>query len=82
MITPGTYRHYKGQLYDVLGVGRNSETEEEVVIYRPLYPPEVAFWVRPLAMFEETVMVDGEAHLRFEKIDQPLSPEEYNTIHE
>jgi len=82
MITPGTYRHYKGRLYDVLGIGRNSETEEEVVIYRPLYPSDVAYWVRPLVMFEEKVVVDGEARLRFEKIDQPLSSGEYNTIHE
>ena len=35
-IQPGTYRHFKGGLYEVLGSARHSETEEEMVVYRPL----------------------------------------------
>ena len=60
----GRYRHYKGGEYEVLGVARHSETEEELVVYRPLYG-ERGLWVRPRAMFEETVTVDGEAVSRF-----------------
>jgi len=66
MITPGTYRHYKGNLYEVVDVARHSETEEQLVVYRALYG-ERGLWVRPLAMFEETVVVDGVEHPRFEK---------------
>ena len=36
-IRPGRYRHFKGKEYEVLGVARHSETEEEYVVYRQLY---------------------------------------------
>lgn len=55
-IAPGTYRHYKGPLYEVLDVARHSETEEWFVVYRALYG-ERGLWIRPLAMFTE--LVDG-----------------------
>jgi hypothetical protein len=61
---PGRYRHYKGNEYEVLGVARHSETDELLVVYRPLYG-EGALWVRPLAMFLETVTVNGEPVPRF-----------------
>lgn len=61
----GLYRHYKGADYEVLGVVRHSETEEELALYRPLYG-ERALWVRPLAMFTESVEVDGGVRPRFE----------------
>ena len=61
----GTYRHYKGGEYEVIGVARHSETEEQLVVYRPLYG-ERGLWVRPLAMFCETVNVDGREVPRFE----------------
>lgn len=64
MVTPGTYRHYKGSNYQVVGVARHSETEEQLVVYRPLYG-EQGLWVRPLAMFEESVLVGGERVPRF-----------------
>ena len=60
----GLYRHYKGNPYCVLGVARHSETEEELVIYQALYG-DFGLWVRPLAMFLETVEVDGETLPRF-----------------
>ena len=69
MITPGTYRHYKGNLYEVVDVARHSETEEQLVVYRALYG-ERGLWVRPLAMFSETVVVDGVEVPRF----TPSSP--------
>lgn len=65
MLKPGVYRHYKGPRYEVVGVAKHSETEEQQVVYKPLYG-EHALWVRPLAMFTETVEVDGKKMLRFE----------------
>lgn len=56
---PGIYRHYKGALYEVIGVARHSETEESVVAYRALYG-DYGLWVRPLDMFMETVETQGE----------------------
>ncbi len=61
---PGTYRHYKGERYEVLGVARHSETEEALVVYRALYGDH-GLWVRPLGMFAETVLVDGREVPRF-----------------
>lgn len=60
----GLYRHFKGNYYEVLGVARHSETGEELVVYRPLYG-ERGLWVRPLAMFTETVERDGIIMPRF-----------------
>lgn len=51
---PGTYRHFKGNDYELLHVARHSETEEWMVVYRPLARPE-SVWVRPLAMWSEEV---------------------------
>ncbi len=61
------YRHFKGKEYEVIAVGRHSETEEELVVYRALYG-EGAVWIRPLAMFTDTVERDGKVMPRFEKI--------------
>jgi hypothetical protein len=63
-ITPGPYRHYKGNEYTVLGVARHSETLEELVVYRQEYGDR-GLWVRPAAMFAETVVVDGQTVPRF-----------------
>ncbi|HEX8705503.1 MAG TPA: DUF1653 domain-containing protein [Myxococcaceae bacterium] len=63
----GRYRHYKGNLYQVIGLARHSETEEELVVYRALYG-EHGLWVRPRAMFFEKVMVNGQAVPRFERL--------------
>jgi hypothetical protein len=64
MTSPGKYRHYKGNDYEVIGVATHSETRERLVVYRPLYG-EGALWVRPLAMFTENVIVDGRTVPRF-----------------
>ena len=64
---PGLYRHYKGGLYEVIDTARHSETLEPMTVYRALYG-EHGLWVRPAAMFAETVEVDGVTRLRFEKI--------------
>lgn len=63
-VEPGRYRHYKGKEYEVLGVARHSETEEELVVYRCLYG-DFSLWVRPLALFSELVRVDGVSVPRF-----------------
>jgi hypothetical protein len=60
----GRYRHYKGGEYDVVGVVRHSETLEPLVLYRALYG-EGGLWVRPHAMFFETVLIDGRPVPRF-----------------
>lgn len=72
MVQPGHYRHYKqGHEYEVLGMARHSETEEEFVVYRALYG-ERGLWVRPMAMFLETVMVEGIPRPRFQQLpDEP-----------
>ena len=69
-VAQGIYRHYKGNLYQVLHTAHHSETEEALVVYRCLYG-EYGVWVRPLAMFTETVMRDGTEVPRFELI-KPL----------
>ena len=65
-ILPGRYRHYKGRDYQVIDLVRHSETEEWLVLYRPLYG-EGALWVRPAGMFEENISVDGALRPRFER---------------
>jgi len=66
-VPQGIYRHYKGNLYQVLHTAHHSETEESLVVYRCLYG-EYGVWVRPLAMFAETVMRHGTEVPRFELI--------------
>ena len=63
-IKPGRYRHFKGGEYEVLGLATHSETEEPMVVYRPLYG-ERGLWVRPAAMWNETVERDGRRLRRF-----------------
>ena len=78
----GLYRHYKGGVYQVIGVARHSETnetdetDEQLVVYRCVYD-NYSLWVRPLAMFLETVLVDGRTVPRFE-----LDAKEPNSEHQ
>ena len=66
MITPplGIYRHYKGNLYQLLHIARHSETEEPLAVYRALYD-DYGVWVRPLAMFTESVATEQGSVARF-----------------
>ena len=65
----GAYEHYKGNRYEVIGVGLHSETNEPVVIYRSINASKVPFWVRPYKMFIETVLIGGKKIPRFKKIN-------------
>ena len=67
-IKKGIYRHYKGNLYQVIEVATHSETQEQLVVYRTLYG-DYSMWVRPLEMFEESIQVDGQEVSRFTFIE-------------
>lgn len=70
-IKTGTYRHSKtGNLYEVLGVAFQTESEEPLVIYRPLYKTDYELFARPYEMFVENVEINGEIKPRFEKVDE------------
>ena len=64
-IPTGRYLHFKGNEYTVIGIARHSETDEELVVYRPEYG-DGNLWVRPLAMFQEMVTVEGKEVPRFQ----------------
>ena len=59
------YRHYKDNIYEVIGVGKHTETMEDMVVYQD----DNHVWIRPLDMFEEEIEIDGKKIKRFEKID-------------
>lgn len=62
-----THRHYKGGLYRVLGQAIHSETEERMTVYQT---EDGRWWVRPSAMFDETVTVDGKSMARFRPLTE------------
>ncbi|MES2974005.1 MAG: DUF1653 domain-containing protein [Pseudomonadota bacterium] len=68
---PGLYRHYKGNLYDVVGTVRHSETLEPMTLYRALYGTH-GLWVRPAAMFNGDVVIDGVKQRRFAPVPGPV----------
>lgn len=72
MIKQGIYKHYKGMLYQVIGVSRHSETLEEMVVYQALYDG-YGLWVRPLDMFMGTLEIDGQEVQRFKFISESMS---------
>jgi hypothetical protein len=63
----GKYRHFKGNMYEVIGIAKHSETLEEMVVYRALYG-NGELWVRPASMWNETIERDGKVFRRFEYI--------------
>ena len=68
-VKPGRYRHFKGKEYEVLATAHHSETLELMVIYKALYG-DGALWVRPAAMWNETVERDGKTYRRFTYIGE------------
>lgn len=72
MMRLGVYQHYKGKYYQVLGVARHSETLEPLVVYQAFYG-DFGLWVRPQAMFQEKIMVDGVEKNRFQFIGKGVS---------
>ncbi len=71
LIEPGLYRHFKGNNYQVIAEVTHSETGERLVLYRALYG-ERGLWVRPKALFCETVLVNGQKTPRFSLIRSNL----------
>ena len=70
---PGLYRHYKGNLYEVIDTVRHSETLEPMTLYRALYG-ERGLWVRPAVMFLENVELDGSVQPRFTRLGDAQKP--------
>jgi hypothetical protein len=66
---PGRYRHYKGNLYEVVGMARHSETLEALVVYRPLDGGSATLWVRPHRMWSERVDLAGDHVCRFARVE-------------
>lgn len=65
----GKYRHYKGGLYEVIGIGKHSETLEDMVVYRALYG-DGGIWVRPARMWNEAVTLPDKTVKRFEYVEE------------
>ena len=61
------FRHFKGNIYRIEGFAKDSETLEEMVVYRALYG-EQGLWVRPAKIFFETIERDGKTMKRFEPL--------------
>ncbi|GJL58343.1 MAG: hypothetical protein NPIRA03_12000 [Nitrospirales bacterium] len=79
MIQPGRYRHYKGKEYQVIGIAKHSETEENLVVYRALYG-EFGLWVRPATMFREKIEIEGKLVFRFEPIEDANAETDTTTL--
>lgn len=68
-VKKGRYRHFKGNEYELLYIAKDSETLEDMVVYKALYG-EGGIWVRPLKMWNETVIRDGKEYKRFTYIGE------------
>ena len=71
MLKKGFYRHFKGNIYELIDIAKNSETLEDTVIYRACYG-DGGLWVRPLSMWAEEVIKDGKTFKRFTYIGESL----------
>ena len=69
MLKKGIYKHYKGNMYELLDVVNHSETLEKMVLYKALYG-DMELWVRPIDMWDEEVVVNGEKVKRFQYIEE------------
>lgn len=66
-VEPGSlYEHYRGLRYKILAIARHSETLEELIVYQAQYGDHDV-WVRPLAMFFESVTYNGQILPRFKR---------------
>jgi cyclomaltodextrinase / maltogenic alpha-amylase / neopullulanase len=65
-VVPGLYQHYKGKVYEVIGVAKHSETLEEFVVYKE--QGKSAFWIRPKSLFLENITVKDIKVPRFTHI--------------
>ena len=63
-VKPGKYLHFKGKEYEVIGMATHSESLEPMVVYRQLYG-DGSLWVRPAAMWNETIERNGKLYKRF-----------------
>ena len=61
------YRHFKGNVYRLVGIAKDSETLEEMVVYQAMYG-EGQMWVRPKEMFFGEVVRDGKRIPRFREL--------------
>ncbi|MBQ7087891.1 MAG: DUF1653 domain-containing protein [Clostridia bacterium] len=68
-VKKGKYRHFKGNEYELLYIAKDSETLEDMVVYKALYG-EGGIWVRPLKMWNETVVRNGVEYKRFTYIEE------------
>ena len=78
-IQHGRYRNFKGNMYEVVGVARHSETEEPLVVYRAIYG-EGGLWVRPAEMWNEIVERNGKTYRRFYRLDRIERVEKYERL--
>ena len=70
-IVKGLYEHFKGKHYEVLDIALHSETLEPMVVYKALYASDLPYgtlWVRPLAMFQQQVNLNGTLVPRFRRL--------------
>lgn len=65
----GMYQHFKGNKYEVIGIAKHSETQENLVVYKALYG-DSELWVRPLKMFLQEVAIDGKKVPRFKYLGE------------
>lgn len=72
IVVGGLYKHYKGTQYKILGIGRHSESLEELVVYQALNG-ENEIWIRPIEMFIETLSINGQSLPRFQLISENCS---------
>lgn len=69
----GLYRHYKTkEVYRVITIAKNTETLEDMVVYEThSYKSQLSnVWTRPIKMFLDTAIVDGETVLRFTPVEE------------
>jgi hypothetical protein len=82
-VESGYYKHFKGNIYQVIAVGKHSETTEEMVVYRGLYDSPHGYgavWIRPVVMFLETIERDGKTMRRFAPISSEEAIETLNKV--